>query len=46
MRAAAALWALCFVGVLVFRGSQAANILLLVVSLGLIAIGIVAMRRK
>jgi hypothetical protein len=46
MRGAVMLWVLALLGTLVFRGSQAANLALLVVSIGLIVTGIFALRRK
>jgi len=46
LRGAVFLWVLALLGALVFRGNQAANILLLVVSLGLIALGWLANRKK
>jgi len=46
LRGAVFIWVLTLLGTLVFRGSQAANIVLLVVSLGLIVLGWLASRKK
>jgi hypothetical protein len=46
MRLAVFIWLLALIGVLVFRGQAWANIILLVVSLGMIVLGLVLSRQN